>query len=110
MTCAFLLQENIQELSEEKTFKPRNNDNIFHINDQIKVLRVPLGIRHCYLSMEGRRVTKKNLRLRSKGFFILTIKRIQIVRWLGLKNEENVARMDYVNVIPLPPSEGTTRS
>ena len=36
VNCAFSLQENIWELSELNTFKPRKNDNIFHILDQIK--------------------------------------------------------------------------
>ena len=52
VTCAFLLQENILELLEINTIKYRET-NIFHIIDQIKVFRVLLWIRHCYLCMEG---------------------------------------------------------
>ena len=40
--CAFLLQENIKELSELNTLKSRKNENSFHIIDQMKVGRVPL--------------------------------------------------------------------
>ena len=43
----FLLLENIYELSELNTLKPKKADNIFHISDQIKS-RVPLLIGRCY--------------------------------------------------------------
>ena len=42
---AFLLQENIYELQEFNTFKPRGNDNIFHIIGQrLPGYRFELGI------------------------------------------------------------------
>ena len=46
VTRAFLLQEKMLELSEINTFKP-----LIHIIYQIKVLRVPLWIGYCHLSL-----------------------------------------------------------
>ena len=54
MTFAFLLLENINELSGKKTlFKTKLNDNIFLIIDQIKVSKVLLLIWHLQSLYEG---------------------------------------------------------
>ena len=43
MTCEFLLHEKNLNLK---------NDNIFNINDQIKVSRIPFCIGYCYQCMD----------------------------------------------------------
>ena len=54
VTRAFLLQENLQELSEINTMHAsQKNDNIFHIDDQMKVSREPWGIGIWHVCMEG---------------------------------------------------------
>ena len=48
----FLRQKQWNKSSELITFQDKNHD-IFYINDQIKVERVPLSIRPASLEMEG---------------------------------------------------------
>ena len=53
VTCAFLVYKKQWRNSQKfYTFLSQENDDIFHMFDQIKVSRVPLWIGYCQLSLE----------------------------------------------------------
>jgi len=50
---ALFAYKNNVEIYRNKHFPNQKNDIIFHIFDQVMVLRVPKKIGHCYFCMEG---------------------------------------------------------
>ena len=61
VSCAFLLQENIEKLSELNTFKPWKKDNIFPIIDHVSGVQL-----FCHLVILHGRILKITLTVPSK--------------------------------------------